>query len=233
MSMIRGDKDDSDILRHYCQALTDSIQVAGQSFTQANLTQHTYLDLLRRIRSTLVGVIIHLERWPEIIELKLPISLAFRTASTDALTGLYLATFHEDADAFQHELMILDLEYFKYVKTIFEHTALEMPNASAAEIEMEERARWTKLYHDAEHLLRGPGSKQLKSPEMLREARHHPLFHAPGGYARSLSEKDMFNQIKAHPGTRHLPVFISYNDIYRSNTITLRQIVISYNCPRP
>jgi len=202
--MINGDKKDSDVLRHYCQVLTESIQSAGQPFTEANQIQHTYLDLLRRMRCSLLGVVVHLKRWPEIIELKLPISLAFRTALTDALTGLYLATFNDDAQAFQHELMVLDIEYFKYVKTIFENTALEMPTASAAEIAQEEQTRWTTLYQKAEHLLRVPGEPQLKSPEMLREPRHHYLFQVPNGHTRPLSEKDMFHHIKAHPATQHL-----------------------------
>lgn len=202
--MIQGNKEDSDVLWHYCLALTKSINEAGQLFTHANQIQYTYLDLLRRIRCSLLGVAAHLTQWPEIPELKLPISLAFRTALTDALTGLYLATFNEDADAFQHELMVLDLEYFKYVKTVFENTAIEMPSASDAEIAQEEQTRLAALHSKGGHLLRGPGSTQLKSPEMLRESRHHPLFHAPGGHTRPMSEKDMFNQIKAHPDTSHL-----------------------------
>ena len=202
--MIQGDQKDSDTLRRYCLTLTGTIHDAGQLFTQANQIQYTYLDLLRRIRCSLLGVAVHLAQWPTTIELKLPISLAFRTALTDALTGLYLATFNEDADAFQHELMVLDLQYFSYVKTIFEHTAMEMPGATDAEITQEEQARWAALHNKAAHLLRGPGSTQLKSPDMLREARHHPLFHALNGHTRPISEKDMFNQLKAHPDTSHL-----------------------------
>jgi hypothetical protein len=202
--MIRGDKKDSDILRHYCQALATSIDQAGRLFKNVNQRQQTYLDLLRRIRCSLLGVVVQLAQCPEIIELKLPISLAFRTALTDALTGLYLATFHEEERAFQHELMVLDLAYFNYVKTIFEHTALEMPGASAGEIAQEEQDRWATLYTRAEHLLRSPGQPQLKSPETLRDVQHHALFQIAGGHTRPLSEKDMFNQIKTHPATRHL-----------------------------
>ena len=39
---------------------------------------------------------------------------------------------------------------------------------------------------------------------MLRETQHHTLFHSPGGYTKPLTEKEMFNHIKAHPDTTHL-----------------------------
>ncbi len=202
--MIRGDKKDSDILRRYCLTLSETIDAAGQSIIPASQIQRTYLDLMRRIRCSLLGIVIHLDHWPEVVELKLPVSLAFRTALTDALTGLYLATFDTNAEAFQHELMVLDLEYFKYVKTVFENTALEMPGADAADIAQEEQIRLARLYSQAPHLLRAAGSAQLKSPEMLRDAQNQAFFHAQGGHTRPLSEKDMFNQIKAHPETKHL-----------------------------
>ena len=202
--MIRGDQKDSDILRHYCTTLADSIQAASEPFTNGSLVQRTYLDLLRRIWCNLSGIIIHLDHWPDQVQLKLPISLAFRTTLTDALTGLYLATFHTHEEAFQHELMVLDLDYYKYVKTIFENTALEMPDADPAAVEQEMQTRLAELSRKAEHLLQVPGGTQLKKPEMLRDAQHHALFHVPGGHTRPLTEKEMFNHIKAHPETTHM-----------------------------
>ncbi len=202
--MIRGDKKDSDILRQYCTTLAGSIQAAGEPFTNGSLVQRTYLDLLRRIWCNMSGIILHLYHWPDQVELKLPISLAFRTTLTDALTGLYLATFHTHEEAFQHELMALDLEYYKYVKTIFENTALEMPDADPAAVEQEMQVRLAELARKAEHLLQVPGGSQLKKPEMLRDAHHKELFHAPSGHTKPLTEKEMFNHLKAHPETAHL-----------------------------
>jgi len=205
--MIRGDKKDSDLLRHYCEALIDNIEATGQAFTSANLTKRTYLNLLRRIQHSLLGVAVQLERWPEIVELKLPISLIFRTALTDALTGLYLATFHEDAVAFQNELLVLDADYIKFVKTIIENTELEMPGASAADIEQELQTRWADFHQKAAHLLRAPGSYEVKNAQTLRATSNTTLFHVPANINRRLGEKEMFEQIKAHPDTRHLAYF--------------------------
>jgi|GEM_PF-3507407 len=202
--MIRGDEKDSTILQHHCSVLASSIQAAGQSFTSGRLVQRTYLDLLRRIWCIMSGITMHLDHWPDQMELKLPISLAFRTALTDALTGLYLATFHEHEEAFQHELMVMDLDYYKYVKTIFENTALEMPEADPAAVEQEIAIRMAELSRKAEHLLQVPGGSQLKKPEMLREARHYGLFPSHGGHTKQLTEKEMFNHIKAHPDTAHM-----------------------------
>jgi hypothetical protein len=86
--MIRGDKEDSDVLRQHCKVLAESIQTASEPFTNGSQVQRTYLDLLRRIWCNLSGMSIHLDYWPNQVELKLPISLAFRTTLTDALTGL-------------------------------------------------------------------------------------------------------------------------------------------------
>lgn len=202
--MIRGDKNDSDTLRQHCKVLAESIQVASEPFTNGSQVQRTYFDLLRRIWCNLSGIILHLDHWPDQVELKLPVSLAFRTILTDALIGLYLATFHEHEDAFQHELMVLDLDYYKYVKTIFENTALAMPDADPAAVEQETQARMAELARKAEHLLQVAGGSQLKKPEMLRDAQHHALFHSPGGYTKPLTEKEMFNHIKARPDTAHL-----------------------------
>lgn len=202
--MIRGDKEDSDILRQHCKVLAESIQAASEPFTNGSQVQRTYFDLLRRIWCNLSGIIIHLNHWPDQVELKLPVTLAFRTTLTDALTALYLATFHTHEEAFQHELMVLDLGYYKYVKDIFENTSLEMPDADPAAVEQEMQVRLAELSRKAEHLLQVPGGSQLKKPEMLRDAGHQALFHAPGGLTKQLTEKDMFNHIKAHPDAAHL-----------------------------
>jgi hypothetical protein len=205
--MIRGDKKDSDILRRYCGALIDNIEATGQAFESADLTQRTYLNLLRRIQYSLLGVAVQLERWPAIVELKLPISLIFRTALTDALTGLYLATFHADPVAFQNELLVLDADYVKFVKTIIENTDLEMPGSSATDVAQETQARWANLQQKAAHLLREAGSNDLKSAQTLRATSDPALFQVPGNFARRLGEKEMFEQIKAHPDTQHLAYF--------------------------
>lgn len=202
--MIRGDKKDSDILQGYCLLLADNIEDVGTRFSTVNIIQNTYLDLLRRIQFSLLGVAVHLEQWPEMVKLKLPISLAYRTALTDALTGLYLATFHHDISAFQRELMILDLDYFRYVKTIVENTALSMPGASQADVDREIQAREAELYQKAEHLLQTPGGRQLQGPAMIRQSSAPQLFMVPGNIPKRLGEKEMFEQIRAHPDTRHL-----------------------------
>lgn len=233
--MINGDKKDSDVLRHYCQLLANNIDATGQVFTHGNLTQRTYLDLIRRIRCSLLGIIVQLERWPQIIELKLPISLAFRTALTDALTGLYLATFNEHPTAFQHELMVLDLDFYRYIKAIIENTELEMPKATEAEVEQEKQARWANLHQAAAHLLQD-GNTNLKTPQSFREPSDHQLFQVPGNIGKRLGEKEMFDQIKAHPDTAHLAYFylvqrhLSQQHHYAPANSSFIQMDPAYDC---
>lgn len=234
--MIRGDKKDSDLLRHYCEALIDNIEATGRAFTNANLTKRTYLNLLRRIQHSLLGVTVQLERWPEMVELKLPISLIFRTALTDALTGLYLATFHEDPVALQNELLVLDADYLKFVKTIIENTDLEMPGASADDIAQELQTRWADFHQKAAHLLRGPGSSEVKNPQTLRATSNPALFCVPANSSRRLGEKEMFEQIKAHPDTRHLAYFylvqrqLSQQHHYAPANSDFIQLPPAYDC---
>lgn len=204
--MIHGDQKDSDILRRNIDLLVANIDAVGSRFTSVNRTQHTYLDLLRRVRCTLLGVSLQLGEWPDVAELKLPISLLFRSVVTDVLTGLYLATFDTDEEAFGNELMMLDLSFVGYVKTIFEHTGLEMPDSSEAEVAQEIKTRLDSLYAKAEHLLVAPGTTQLKKSGQIRATSDPALFKAgtPGVKLGSLSEREMFEQIKAHPATQHL-----------------------------
>ena len=204
--MIHGDQKDSDILRRHIDQLVANIDAVGSRFITVTLTQHTYLDLLRRIRCTLLGVSLQLSQWPGVAELKLPISLLFRSVVTDVLTGLYLATFDTDEEALRNELMMLDLGFVGYVKTIFEHTGLEMPDAAEAEVAQEIQVRLDDLYAKAEHLLVAPGATQLKKSGQIRATSDPTLFKAgvPGVKLGSISEREMFEQIKAHPATRHL-----------------------------
>lgn len=208
----------------------------GRAFDSANLTQRTYLNLLRRIQYSLLGVAVQLERWPEVIELKLPISLIFRTALTDALTGLYLATFHENPVAFQNELLVLDADYVKFIKTIIENTDLAMPGASAADIAQEMQTSWADLHEKAAHLLRGTGSNEVKNSQTLRSTSDPTLFQVSGNIARRLGEKEMFEQIKAHPDTRHLAYFylvqrhLSQQHHYAPANSDFIQLPPAYDC---
>lgn len=114
--MIHGDQKDSDILRRYIDSLIGAIDTIGSPFgtKSPSLIQKTYLDLIRRIKCALIGISAQLMHWPEIPELKVPVSLLFRACVTDILLLLYLKTIQESPDAFENEIRLLDKSYIKF-----------------------------------------------------------------------------------------------------------------------
>lgn len=205
--MIYGDEKNSDILRRHINRLIDGIDSIGMQFKQVNLIQQTYLDLLRRIRCNLLGVTVQLTQWPRMPELKVPVSLVFRTCLTDALTGLYLAGFQEHEDSFRNELEMLDRSYIKYIRFVADNLNLERPNINAVQVQQEAQDLRDEMHRKGQHMfIADPvsGVPKLKTPAQIRETSDLSLFKDAAAKNRDLNESDMFSQINALGAVQHL-----------------------------
>jgi hypothetical protein len=205
--MIYGDQKNRDVLYRHITRLIDGIDGVGLQFKQANLIQHTYLDLIRRIRCNLIGIAVQLTQWPTEPELKVPISLVMRTCLTDAITGLYLASFHQDEESFKNELHLLDRSYVKYLNFVADNLHLERPGEDPATVQQEAQTLRDEMHRKGQHMfVTDPttGLLKLKTPSQLRDTSNLTLFKDPNAKNRDLTESDMFHQINALGSIQHL-----------------------------
>lgn len=205
--MIYADEKNRDVLRRHINRLIDGIHGVGLQFKQVNLIQQTYLDLLRRVRCNLIGITVQLTQWPTEPELKIPISLVMRTCLTDAITGLYLASFHQHEDSFRNELHLLDRSYIKYLNFVADNLHLERPGEDPATVQQEAQTLRDEMHRKGQHMFTTDpvaGSLKLKTPSQLRDNSDLNLFKDPNAKSRDLTESDMFHQINAMGSIQHL-----------------------------
>ncbi|MCB2411040.1 hypothetical protein [Hymenobacter lucidus] len=205
--MIYADEKNRDVLYRHITRLIDGIDGVGLQFKQVSLIQQTYLDLLRRIRCNLIGVAVQLAQWPAEPELKVPISLVMRTCLTDAITGLYLASFHQHEESFRNELHLLDRPYISYLNFVADNLNLERPGEDPAVVQQEAQELRDEMHRKGQHMfIADPktGSLVPKKPGQLRATSDLTLFKDPKAVDRPLTESDMFHQINALNATQHL-----------------------------
>jgi hypothetical protein len=208
--MIHGDRKDCDLLRRHVDFLSNAIDSIGEPYggTRPALKEHTYLDLIRRIKCSLIGVSKLLESWPEQVEVKVPISLILRTCLTDMLLLLYLGTFDNSEDSFRNELLLLDIDYIKFVKTMIENDGIAVPD-SETDKDAYIKSTLDKLYAGASHLLKSATASTPKKVEEIRATSDLQLFLVAEAYKQPLSERSMYEQIKAHPDITSLsPLYL-------------------------
>ncbi|MBC6612415.1 hypothetical protein H8B15_15940 [Hymenobacter sp. BT507] len=120
--MIHGDLKDRDILKRYIESLIGAINAIEQPHDAQPLPipiiEQTYLDLIRRIKASLMGILAQLNYWPEHGEMKVPITLLFRSCVTDVLLLLYLKTLEEHEATFENEVKLLDKPYIRFVESL-------------------------------------------------------------------------------------------------------------------
>ena len=205
--MIYGDEKNRDVLRRHITRLIDGIDGVGLQFKHVNLIQQTYLDLLRRIRCNLIGIAVQLTHWPAEPELKVPISLVMRTCLTDAITGLYLASFHQHEESFRNELHLLDRSYVKYLNFVADNLHLERPGEDPATVQQEAQILRDEMHLKGHHMFvtdTVTGLPKLKTPSQLRDTSDLTLFKDPNAKSKDLTESDMFHQINALGTVQHL-----------------------------
>lgn len=176
--MIYGDQKDSDILHYHTDFLIKAVDLVGKSYEgeQASLVQTTYLNLLRRIKCSLMGISAQLNYWPVKGEYKVPISLLFRACITDTLLLLYLKTIEMHPTAFEAEIQLLDKPYVKFVKEFIESggispdpvdidTHLQTLHEAATNAGILDRA-WPDFHQKTASNIRGP---KQNSPLLIND----------------------------------------------------------------
>jgi hypothetical protein len=209
MVKLTGSPQDRDTLQHYAQVLSDEIYEILKEVPVTSLVTQTYLDLLRRIRATLFGVVAQLPLWPSVPEMKLPIELLLRTTLTDSLTLLYLSTFDKSEQSFTNELLLLDNSVVKYMEAYIDNDDL-MGDPTTAQ---DKQVKKDTIYEMIPAWRSATGNK-AKSFKEARATSDISLFLASGvpeaGHQSPLTEKAMFEQVKAFPETydlAHLYIF--------------------------
>ena len=214
MVKITGSEADRITLHKYVSLLSDHIYNALNQVSASSIFDQTYLDLLRRIRASLIGLSVQLPLWPEVYEMKTPIELLLRTTLTDALTLLYLATFDESEQSFVNELSLLDIGVVKYVEAYIDNFELMDDSVTAEDKEV----RKEELYKLIPHLRSEESIKKAKSFKEIRSKSNPLLFlgnpNTESGFTKPLTERSMFEQIKAHPVTKDLAYLYIYQGLF-------------------
>lgn len=214
MVKITGSEADRTLLQKYTLLLSDHIYATPSQVGLNSIFDQTYLDLLRRIRTSLFGVSAQLPLWPEVYEMKTPIELLLRTMLTDAITLLYLATFDESEETFINELHLLDSSVVKYLEAYIDNYELIDDSVT----ESDKQARKDVIYSLIPHLRQKENPRKAKGFKDIRSNSNALLFLGKSsdraGFSEQWSERAMFEQIKVHPATSDLAYLYIYQRLF-------------------
>lgn len=205
--MIYGDRKDRDVLKRNIESLIGAINAVGQPHDGRPLPipaiEQTYLDLIRRVKASLMGILAQLDYWPENSDLKVSISLLFRSCVTDVLLLLYLKTLEQHEATFENELKILDKPYVKFVASLIKSGALAN---SPTEIQQQ----LDELYNTAEPLISTTQPKvTFIKPEDIRATSDKSILHLDTDWIkRDPSTELQFEHLK------QVPDFTQLSDLY-------------------
>ncbi|SHJ40245.1 hypothetical protein SAMN02745146_3046 [Hymenobacter daecheongensis DSM 21074] len=205
--MIYGDQKDRDFLKRYIESLIGAINAIGAPHAGRQLPipiiEKTYLDLFRRLKASLMGILAQLGYWPEYGEMKVPISLLFRSCVTDVLLLLFLKSLEQHEPTFENELHVLDTPYIKFVKGLLDADQLTTTEDA-------KQQALSKLYADAAYLIEetSPALKFKKS-EVLRHGSDEELLKKGGRtFSSTLTTESQYTYLNK------LPEFSSLSHLY-------------------
>ncbi|WP_345126352.1 hypothetical protein [Hymenobacter antarcticus] len=194
-------------MKRYIESLIGAIDAIGEPYAGRPLPipiiEQTYLDLIRRIKASLMGILAQLNYWPEHGEMKVPISLLFRSCVTDVLLLLYLKSLEEHEPTFENELHVLDTLYVKFVKGLLDADQLTTTEDAKQEA-------FKKLYADAAYLIEEVSPLlKFKNNKALRHGSDEELLKKGGKtLSSSLTTESQFAYLSK------LPEFSSLSSLY-------------------
>lgn len=203
--MIYGDQKDRDILKCYIESLVGAINAIGAPHAGRPLpipiVEQTYLDLIRRVKASLMGILAQLEYWPEHSEMKVPISLLFRSCVTDILLLLYLKTLEGHEVTFENEVSLLDKPYIRFVESLITTGQL-----AGTETDEEKATALQALYQKAARLIKqSEPEMELHNNAVIRATSDQKLL--------KLQERELKSGLTTESQFKHLAEHMDFNSL--------------------